>query len=702
MNRYFIKLKDNLYIDLQKARPTKYIKRWKGADGKWKYLYLDDFKKPFSALLNFFKFNKEQVSKSYESLNIKDKYDIDEKEYSRHLLEYLTNRNKWNEYFNKEKKQPSEKSEKKEKKEKSGNKVVNNKTKISFNKSIMKDIHNFFSGSRKIVKIEPVTEKEIKEDENKINKKIEKEVNSNIPEEFENKTPIKEKLEIVKRGRKYFKVRVPGRTFLMDLYITESNNNLQEGDIVEINVLKNEEYSKYGTKVQYYPLSDNKKEEIEAEKEKEYNKKEIKRWMEYVRSAANSGYIYQKGMNRLYELGADKIAEIQKELGEIHIKVQNKKTIQKINDYLGYMKEAANKGYVYRNGLSTLRKLKIEKYPEKEKELNDILDSVEKTRKEKGMNDYKVFPNNNQPPIGIPIKLGNDIIVYEKSGKSFYIDENMPSMNFSLLGHEGETAARFYYRKATEDEIKKYNENKEFEEKRQQAKNELYSLQNKMATIDNKKQSLIFDYINDMLMSRLKKDVNLDQIPEDKFLEVLKSDIEKIGKSEEEKEIEEEREKEFFRNRILRYLQEKNIQIKGINIGSDINKNNINDIEKAISGISSSFSTKNDIRSLESIFMSERNDKEREKMGTQYMNMNNVSSADFFKFRDEMDIDTIKKLKTRFEKDKENKKRKEERMKELIGSGKWNGKIYGKRGNYSIYISGDKKDISDEDADILK
>ena len=58
------------------------------------------------------------------------------------------------------------------------------------------------------------------------------------------------------------------------------------------------------------------------------------------------------------------------------------------------------------------------------------------------------------------------------------------------------------------------------------------------------------------------------------------------------------------------------------------------------------------------------------------------------------------KEKTMEEKQKDIKKR-DEIVNDLIGSGYWNGKIYGGK-NKSIYVSGDKVNISDEEAKYLE
>ena len=40
-------------------------------------------------------------------------------------------------------------------------------------------------------------------------------------------------------------------------------------------------------------------------------------------------------------------------------------------------------------------------------------------------------------------------------------------------------------------------------------------------------------------------------------------------------------------------------------------------------------------------------------------------------------------------------------MAAILAGGRWNGKVYGRKGNWSIYISGDKQALTDAQKDAL-
>lgn len=86
---------------------------------------------------------------------------------------------------------------------------------------------------------------------------------------------------------------------------------------------------------------------------------------------------------------------------------------------------------------------------------------------------------------------------------------------------------------------------------------------------------------------------------------------------------------------------------------------------------------------------------------------NVVLSENYVKFRQEMERlpDEAKKQLEIWHSEWEEKKRScvAPEKPALISSGKkWNGKIYGKSGNFSIYLDGEKVNISDSEADELR
>ena len=85
---------------IQKALSHKYIRRIpkKSGKGYW-YIYSETFKKPFQFLLNVFNLSKERIDKEFEQQHIEKEYGADKQTYCAHILEYLTNRAKWDTIF---------------------------------------------------------------------------------------------------------------------------------------------------------------------------------------------------------------------------------------------------------------------------------------------------------------------------------------------------------------------------------------------------------------------------------------------------------------------------------------------------------------------------------------------------------------------------------------------------------------------------
>ena len=91
---------------IQKALSHKYIRRIpkKSGKGYW-YIYSETFKKPFQFLLNVFNLSKERIDKEFEQQHIEKEYGADKQTYCAHILEYLTNRAKWDTIFAQKEKQ---------------------------------------------------------------------------------------------------------------------------------------------------------------------------------------------------------------------------------------------------------------------------------------------------------------------------------------------------------------------------------------------------------------------------------------------------------------------------------------------------------------------------------------------------------------------------------------------------------------------
>jgi hypothetical protein len=85
---------------LNKAMGHKYIRRWPAKNGKgWEYLYPKDFLHPVKALLTLFGFKKGKVDDDYAKNNIQKDYGADKKTFATHVLEYFSNKLKWDNFF---------------------------------------------------------------------------------------------------------------------------------------------------------------------------------------------------------------------------------------------------------------------------------------------------------------------------------------------------------------------------------------------------------------------------------------------------------------------------------------------------------------------------------------------------------------------------------------------------------------------------
>ena len=98
--------KTNAFISqnvLLKAFGYKYIRRIpkKSGKGYW-YIYAKTFRKPFQALAQIFGIKKKTISENYKAQNIERDYGASQTTYAAHVLEYFTNREKWDALFAKE------------------------------------------------------------------------------------------------------------------------------------------------------------------------------------------------------------------------------------------------------------------------------------------------------------------------------------------------------------------------------------------------------------------------------------------------------------------------------------------------------------------------------------------------------------------------------------------------------------------------
>lgn len=157
--------------------------------------------------------------------------------------------------------------------------------------------------------------------------------------------------EIEKKGRKYYHVDINNKS--RKVLITDSIKGKKVGDtlIVEaLPVLKEWNERRYRgdiwgqdfMAIQYYAPIDS--EEAE-QKTQEYIQKEADRWSGYVQEAINKGYLYEKGIRKLRELGANEEADRL-------VNIQRQKEI----DYeVAYIRKGIHEGYECPKTMNSLR-----------------------------------------------------------------------------------------------------------------------------------------------------------------------------------------------------------------------------------------------------------------------------------------------------------------------------------------------------------
>lgn len=77
----------------------KYIRVFTGNNGKDEYIYPEDMKNPFKKLLSIFAITKEKIASVFQKEQIEEKYGVDENTFAAHVLEYLTDKAKWDKFF---------------------------------------------------------------------------------------------------------------------------------------------------------------------------------------------------------------------------------------------------------------------------------------------------------------------------------------------------------------------------------------------------------------------------------------------------------------------------------------------------------------------------------------------------------------------------------------------------------------------------
>ena len=134
---------------------------------------------------------------------------------------------------------------------------------------------------------------------------------------------------IVKKvGRKWLEVVREGGTYPVKMEINDVNRNAKQGERLEVNVNVQKESNKYGTTFTIYPLtidqarrSRNIKNEIDKSRLILENKPKAVQWLKWVEEKADDGWLYDKGIEKLKELGIENYPELSARLQRAKEKV---------------------------------------------------------------------------------------------------------------------------------------------------------------------------------------------------------------------------------------------------------------------------------------------------------------------------------------------------------------------------------------------
>lgn len=88
--------------EINKARAVKYIRRYPKKTGTgYNYVYKDSWRHPFKALLECFGLQQKKIEENYSKHEIKKEFGADKQTFAAHVLEYFTNKIKWDTLFSK-------------------------------------------------------------------------------------------------------------------------------------------------------------------------------------------------------------------------------------------------------------------------------------------------------------------------------------------------------------------------------------------------------------------------------------------------------------------------------------------------------------------------------------------------------------------------------------------------------------------------
>jgi len=190
---------------------------------------------------------------------------------------------------------------------------------------------------------------------------------------------------------------------------------------------------------------------------------ELNRICALVRYKADQeDYVYSDGLDWLREQGfPDLYPEKYKKLQEAVKQAGERKHLAIITKWLGYVRESAERGAIYERGVRHLRELVIESYPDKAKELRDLLEYARTraqelkvgTRRQGKRKKRIVVPYSKRPPLKEPVVLYGQPVVILNFGRTFPLSQkDVENHGDHLESHVGELGCYAYYRKPTREE----------------------------------------------------------------------------------------------------------------------------------------------------------------------------------------------------------------------------------------------------------
>ena len=134
------------------------------------------------------------------------------------------------------------------------------------------------------------------------------------------------KYKIYKKGRKWLEGKEidsngKEKYYLNKIELNSASSDFEVGETYTFNADIQWEQTKYGSTVKVFPVS---KSQLEIKSNND-NKQEIEKWLEYIKNAVKEGYLYTKGVDRVYYLGIKKYPELLDKLKTYEKEIQDLK-----------------------------------------------------------------------------------------------------------------------------------------------------------------------------------------------------------------------------------------------------------------------------------------------------------------------------------------------------------------------------------------